>query len=646
MKTRIFSVISAICLSLGAASTAAAQDLLDAVFGDHMVLQRGEPVSVWGEGSPGKAVTVSFNGEEKTATVDQDGSWALSFPAMEEGGPYALEARGGGRKRQSLKNILIGDVWLCSGQSNMEYPINRALNPGREIAGPHSETIRLFKIAQHSSAVPLSDFNSAPEWQEAAPDSIADFSAACYFFARDLQQTEDAPLGLIQSSWGGSQIEAWISAGSLEGIDGTAEPLSMLEQYASAPDGAAALFGDYWEEWWAAASPDNPAPWAEAHEGWKPVPGEMRDYKTYGDPDVASHHGMIWFEKSFSLTDAQAGQDAKISLGAMDEVDVAWVNGELVGSTFGWGTARTYDVPAAALKAGENIVTVNVLNTWAAGGMLGPNNEVALELADGTHIPLGEGWTYQKAPTDVGSPPRAPWESIGGMTGLHNAMIAPLDGLKVKGAYWYQGESNADRADQYETLLTALVADWRGFFDEPDLPVIVVQLPGFGALYEEAGASGWGRLRDAQRRVASRDENVGLVVAIDVGDRFDIHPPNKQAVGARAATIARSLAYGEEITAAPSPASATRKGREVTVACEKGADRKLGSADHPIAFELCAEGTCAFADAELDGSLVQLRAKAIRNPDSVRYCWGDAPVCNLYDASGTPVTPFEIAVEP
>jgi predicted esterase len=353
---------------------------------------------------------------------------------------------------------------------------------------------------------------------------------------------------------------------------------------------------------------------------------------------------MVWFRNSFELGAERADRDALLSLGGIDEVDLVWINGRFIGTSFGWGTERTYKVPPGLLRTGRNQVALNVLSTWGSGGMLGPQEQLRLTFADGESLSLGSGWQYRRVASEPGLPPRAPWLSIGGIAGLFNAMIAPLETLQIAGVLWYQGESNADHAATYANLLTEMIADWRRRFGA-SLPFLIVQLPNFGALPLAPSDSGWAAIRDAQRRVAGNDLHTGLVVTADVGDRLDLHPPNKEIVGRRAASVARALVYrGEGIVDGLSPLRAIRSGHDVVVEFDPAVDRLIVVGDgKPVAFELCTDepASCAYADARLEENRVYITAPDAADATRVRFCWADAPICNLYGASGLPVGSFE-----
>jgi sialate O-acetylesterase len=635
----------------GGVAAAPAPLLLNALFQDHAVLQRDRPVPVWGDAKAGDQLTVSFNGVTIRARADASGHWRGTLPAMAAGGPYSLSARAQSGAARTIADVLVGDVWLCSGQSNMELPVSSTLNADHEIAGSTNNLIRVLTVAHASSPTALKDFAAPVTWAAAEPSAIRGFSAACYYFARELQKTVAVPMGLIHSSWGGSSIETWFSDAGLRVLGGFDDRLDLLRLYARDPIAGNQGLADMWQGWWRAHAPAGSQPWKSAVanvENWRGVPEPMRDWKTWGVPELANHDGMVWFRRSVSLTAAQAAETASLSLGAIDEVDETWVNERAIANSFGWGTPRTYPLPAGVLHAGENSIVVNVLSTWDAGGMYGPKEEMALRFADGSSAPLGGDWRYQFVPESMGYPPRAPWESIGGLTSLHNGMIAPIEPYALRGVLWYQGESNAGNAGQYQKLLTGLMNDWRREFGA-DLPFLVVELPNFGVLPAAPAASDWASLREAQRRTVANDTHSALVVTIDVGDRSELHPPNKQEIGRRLARAARHLVYGEAVSpSGPRPGGAQRGPAGIVVEFVDVEGKLVTySASKPIGFELCGatQASCRFVDATVQSEHeVLLDAGHDPAPTRVRFCWGGAPVCNLSDQSGLPAGPFEIEI--
>ena len=366
-------------------------------------------------------------------------------------------------------------------------------------------------------------------------------------------------------------------------------------------------------------------------------------------PGLAAYDGIMWFRARVTLSAAQAKQEASVSLGVIDDVDLVWVNGQPIGSGEG-ADERVYRIPPKLLKAGENTVVVNVFDMWGSGGMHGPAGGRAIRLAKGDKLPLA-GWEYQLPPQGLSSMPRAPWEPYAGMNILYNGMIAPLGKFGLRGVAWYQGEANAGLYDaqRYQAQLAALFTDWRRQFDFP-LPFFVVQLANWNALATTPVDSGWAKLRDAQRRAVAADGNAGLAVTIDIGNRDDIHPTNKQDVGKRLARAARHVVFGEKLSASgaqPKSAHRTTSGVDVALGDYDGRLLVIGARD-PAGFELCGseQASCHFVRAQLgEGGVVQLEDPQPEKATRVRFCWADSPLCNLFDTEGLPVGPFEIPVE-
>jgi sialate O-acetylesterase len=646
-KRRRLAICATICFSASAPS-AIAKPALHSIFTDHAVLQRDQKIEIWGTAAPSETVIVTIGENSARTTADAKGEWRVPLSPMKAGGPYALIVSNDEGASQQLNDIHFGDVFLCSGQSNMEMQVKASMNAETEIRRADYPQIRAYTVARASSPAPVSELPQGGSWKVANPENVGDFSAACYYFARDLQPHVGVPIGLISASWGGSAIESWISMDGLAALGKDAE-VAMLRTYAKDEKLAQNSFGKSWETWWNVSFPQESRPWAaKDRSGWAAVPLPMRDWKKWGDSDLGQHNGMLWYRKSFTLTQDQAKSGTILHLGQIDEIDMTWVNGKPLAQSFGWGTKRDYALPANMLKAGQNEIVTNIYSGWEMGGMFGPAEVISLQLKDGAKIGLGDGWLFRKVPKGAGDPPRAPWLAIGGLTTIGHAMIKPLAPYGLRGVLWYQGESNAGNAKPYRALLTTLMADWRAKFQNAQLPFLVVQLPNFGQAVSSPTNSGWSDLREAQRLAVLDDKLSGLAVTIDAGENDDIHPPNKQIVGQRLARLARHQIYKQAVTAnGPFPTSAVRRGGDIFVRFE-GIDGQLvtRSALEPIAFEVCEEAsdTCRFASASVQGDSVVIAAHGVNNVQRIRYCWGDAPVCNLYDSAGLPAGPFEISV--
>lgn len=634
---------------LAAPIAANAQDrpLLHPLFSDHAVLQRERPIIVWGWAAPRERVTVSFADVRAHVRADTSGAWRTTLPPRRAGGPYVLSVHAAGGADKTISDVYVGDVFLCSGQSNMEFPSRSATNG----AGAGDQTIRLFKVPLITALQPRTSFAEAPRWQAAEGEPLNEFSAVCYFFALEIKEAANAPIGLIESAWGGTRIESWLSGPALRRAGGFDEALNALADAVADPAGARARYEAALAAWWMKNDPGARAGWGDfafEDSGWSYVTLAGGSWENSDAAALAQFDGAAWFRTEFTLTEQQAAQSAELTLGPIDDIDVTFLNGVVIGGESGWQSPRAYKIPAGALRAGRNTLAVGVLDTIGGGGLWGEPETRSLHFADGASLLISKAWRYRIS-ADLWDlpppPPRAPWDGQDAYTGLYNAMISPLAPTGLRGVLWYQGESNVASPGEYARLLPAMMRDWRSAFAAPDLPFLIVQLANYGAPAAQPQRRSWGDLRDTQRRVAAADPHAGLAVSIDIGDRFDLHPAQKSVLAQRLARIARRLIYGEAIIdSGPTPLSARRDGEAVIVDFEHG-PLVAYSAARPIAFELCdSDRNCRFADAAIDGARIKIDARG-STPTFVRYCWGDAPVCNLYNDSNLPAVPFEAVIE-
>ncbi|WP_130620660.1 sialate O-acetylesterase [Dyella amyloliquefaciens] len=651
MKRRLAATLLLCCLGAGAAH--ADEALLNPLFQDHAVLQREHANPVWGQARPGEKLTVEFAGKRISARADAQGRWQATLPALKAGGPYTLRVSVAGGASQSIDDVLLGDVWLCSGQSNMVLQVKRTLDARSEVQNADNDRIRMLTVDNVSSITPLDRIPAGDHWLKTTPENVGEFSAACYYFARELQKTEAVPMGLIVSAWGGSRIEPWMSMQALRKVGGFDGGLDLLELHQKDAAQAGEQWSRQWQAWWhgrPGVTADN-EPWNPgrvSHEGWQHAPLDKGAWQRWGLPELANFTGMLWYRTTLKLTRAQAAQAHELSLGAINETDQTWVNGHWVGT--GYGGERTYKVPAGLLHEGDNLIAINVLGTYRDDGLYGPADKRALRLADGSSVSLGDAWEYQVVPKAYGSAPSLPWHPTAGLATLHNGMIAPLGAYGVRGALWYQGESNTGDPANYRVLLEALRGDFRAQFGA-NLPMLIVQLAGYGPAPTHPVESGSAQVREAQRLAAQDDAQSGLAVAVDIGERTDIHPANKQELGRRLARAARHVVYGEALPpSGPVANAAKRDGEAVTLSFGDVTGALLAyGADQPIGFELCGEqpGSCHYASADIQQHQVVLRAPKGSSPITrVRYCWADSPICTLYDESGLPAGPFELSLSP
>ena len=623
--------------------------LLYTTFQDHAVLQRDKPIPVWGLTRPRAKVTVTFGSETASVTADASGKWQAVLAPLPAGGPYAMTAQSSAGKTQTIKDVLLGDVYLCSGQSNMEMPVRVVPNYDADIREATNPNIRLFHVQRFSSATPRETFGADATWSVTSPATVGEFSATCYNFGKSLQPAVHVPVGLIEGAWGGSYIQTWISKDKMHELGGYDQYLDILPIYAASPKQGEKKWREIAHAWWTAHDPASSATpaWndpAYDDSAWDTVL-QTGTWRGWSVPALKTFNGVVWLRQTIELSASQAKGAAVLSLGTIDQSDTAWVNGIEVGDSQGYDTKRIYDIPAGALHEGKNLIAVGVL---CGGGMLIPADQMTLKLADGSLVRFSAQWRYKmSAPTSqTGTIANIPWLYQFGLTVLYNGMILPLGPTTVRGILWYQGESDAGQPKEYSSLLPALIADWRQRFGA-DVPFLIVQLPGFGPPSAKPQESDWADLREVQRRVVNNTPNAGLAVTIDLGQIDNLHPTNKQAVGARLALLARKIVYGENITAmGPTPASATRTGNTVAIRFENiGKGLVVYESSRPISFEICDTARhCSFTDAVKNGDEIDLDVSHVTGAASVRFCWSDSPICNVCNTEGLPAVPFEIPI--
>ena len=635
-----------------------AKPFLHSLFTDNMVLQRGLADPVWGWTTPGQVVTVRLTGKDgkartAKAVADAGGKWTAHLPVLQAGpgGPYTLTASAAG-KTETRGNILIGDVWICSGQSNMEFGIGNTDNSAAEIAAANYPTLRLFKLG-HDIAVTPQTVPNGGAWVICTPDTVKQggwngFSAVGYFFGRDLQRKINVPIGLIETDWGGTPAQAWTSAAALETMPDFRPALEAQRQALTAEGGYPAKMA----AWYArndkgSVSDENGNTWASAALTFRstdwPTMTLPQNWEGAGIPALANFDGVVWYRKAFMLTAAQAKAPLTLHLGPIDDRDTTSVNGVVVGGLDDYTVSRDYSVPASALRAGHNVIAVRVLDTGGGGGIYGKPEQMFVE-AGGDKIPLAGDWAYKiGGPLPAGDLPPIQGGDQNQPTVLYNGMVAPLVSYGIKGAIWYQGESNAGNAKQYQTLLPTLINDWRGRWGQGDFPFLIVQLANFGGNPDQPGQSNWAELREAQSMTATTLPKTGLAVAVDVGNPKDIHPTNKQEVGRRLALVAETVACGLPGESSGPVFTSMKIGPSVVRLDFAHTTGGLVAKGGPLTgFAVAgADGKFVRADAKIDAdSSVMVSSPAVPNPTDVRYGWADSPVCNLYNGFGLPASPF------
>lgn len=620
-----------------------AEPSFHAMFQDNAVLQRDGPIAVWGTADPNEAITVRWGDAVAEATADNTGTWRAALPSRSAGYSAELSVtnkNGSGQKRQ---NVVAGDVWLCSGQSNMEMAVKDSRNSNGELEDSNYPDIRLFQIKHAAAPEPQSDFATPPIWQLANAKSVAEFSAVCFFMAKQLRKTHRVPMGLIHASWGGTAINTWRSQASLSSDKATKSNIDLLALWSKDRPKAERIWAERWAAWWGGINSSRP--WTGNLRDAKPVP-KLTNWEQWGDQNLAEFNGQMWLQAEIKLSKEQAVSARTLELSTIDDLDQSWINGLGVGNTFGLWRDRSYPLGPGTLRAGVNLITIHVTDKWSgAGGITGDPTKIGIALNDGTLLPLSN-WVY-RTETNRSEPPPAPWDTHWGVATAGNAMIAPVKPYTLKGVAWYQGESDIGAAPPYREKLAGLMGDWRAGFAQPELPFVIMQLADFGTPSDRPVNSAWAALREEQRQAVLADGKSALVVTRDLGDRYDIHPTNKQMVGERASNAARALIYKDKIMpSGPEIAEARQTEDTITLRFRNVDGALVGySANAAIGFEICQIGNvCTFTNAAILGDTVTLENPKSNAVTHVRYCWADSAICNLFDSNDKPVGPFEIAV--
>jgi len=622
----------------------------------NMVLQRNRDIKIYGEAKAEIEIELLLNDTSIVTESLKDGSWSVTLPPQPASSGNEIRLKMGGRTFQTLSDVSFGDVWLCSGQSNMNWPLKNAASGAKIAKQAHKAGIHIAKVARNSQPKKQKNVIFEIDWQLADEEAALDFSAVCWHFGLKLSEHLDVPIGLVQSAWGGTTIEDWISGDYLKKIDGYNDNVELLKAYADDPETTLLNFalkheawarkvdiGSYIDDpWFAPNYPDQS--WAKAQ-----LPGL---WERSGDPRFVDFNGVVWYRKSFDLEETETQGIAKLRLGRIDERAAIWINGQKISESFFTTGDRNHKIPEGVLKKGKNSIAIRVIDQYWDGGLeSGVSGQFPLEFANGTLKDLAGEWRiaagldFKEAPTVT--PPFVPWNAPKGISTLYNGMIAPLAGYMFAGVLWYQGESNVPTYQNYDALTSIWMANWRETFNDTALPFIVTQLTGYGKLNDEAGLkSNWAAMRNTQRNVVQADKNAALVVTLDLGIRNDIHPAHKDLVGERLTRAALRLVYErkDEVTH-PTISNITRSREQIEIEFKDtyGGLVTYGG-DVVLGFEYCRlDNFCEFASGEIMGNKVILETPSFK-AQKIRYAWADYPIINLYSQSGLPVSTFEIDV--
>ncbi|TRZ42305.1 9-O-acetylesterase [Robertkochia solimangrovi] len=613
-----------------------------------MVIQREKPVNVWGWNSPGAEVSVTFNNVTETVITDKEGGWMVTFPEMTAGGPFEM-AISSGTEEIALEDIMVGDVWLCSGQSNMEWLVVNANNAEEEISNAENPLIRHFKVPLTYSTAEESEL-AGGEWQVSNPENTGMFTAVGYYFARNLlPYNGNVAIGLLNSSWGGSRIEPWMS---METLDIENLKAYLKEQEVKSARQFETSINEYRKKFRELDISDKDMGMKGIKPLWNTVDLDESSWADIQAPGLWESQGFnaldgfAWYRKTIELTPEEAQQVAELGAGKVDDTDYTWVNGVLVGSTEqSYESDRVYPVKSGILKAGKNVITIRVEDTGGGGGIHGGAEGLYLKTASGTHSLAGT-WKFRIGKI---TPPQPAYNQIA--TLLYNKMIHPILNFPLAGVIWYQGESNADNeadAVAYKELFPDMIQQWRKDWNQDDLPFLWVQLANFMTPKTGPEESNWALLREAQSQTLKLPYT-GEAVIIDLGEADDIHPKNKQDVGYRLSLPARKIYLGEDIEySGPVLKSVVQDNDQVILTFDhtgKGLKAK-GATDEIFSFDLAgADGVFYPATAKLKGDKVIVSTPEVTSPVHVRYAWANNPSkANLYNSLDLPASPFSTKI--
>lgn len=642
MKNRI-KIILLVFLAL-VVKVSDAQLKVSPYFRDHLVLQRNKENTLWGTAAKNEKVTVSIGQKTLQGKATREGKWHVSLPPFSEGGPYTIQISTRDEKI-TVSDVLFGDVWLCSGQSNMEYAVGQFPWGKEEMKAAVNTSIRFLDVPNQIEEVPVSELPENVEWKTATGENIRSLSAVGYWYAKNLQVETGIPIGLVTSDWSGTAIEPWMTIESLKPFAQFKNVLDYLQKDPKPHAQIEKEFQQYLKKEWGPKyfykGPGMDGKWYDPqtdYSTWQPIqlPGWWEDAKV----GLENHDGAVWFRTTFDLPENFKDSAFFIDLNMIKDYDMVWVNGVKLGETFGSQNWRHYWASRSILKEKGNSLVVRVYNISGYGGM-------NFHPAWATPILKGD-WVFKKGisiePGSVPEPRIVNKSPYGYPTAIYNAMIHPLLDINIKGVLWYQGESNAGRAQEYAQLFPAMIKGWRKVFNQGDFPFYFVQLANFEPEVEKPGDNDWPEVRESQE-TALQLAHTGMAVAIDLGEVYDIHPANKMEVGCRLALHALKNDYGKNIIAqSPAFKAMEIQGDTIMLDIETFGDQLICKNKYGYAygFALAAEGgDFQWARATVKGNKILVYSEKVKNPVAVRYAWSKNPgPLNIYNRAGLPLRPF------
>lgn len=629
---------------LTSAFMADAKVRLPQIFQSGMVLQRGTAVPVWGQASPGEAITVKLNKKTVTGMADADGRWRVNLPAMKAGGPFTLQIQGADGESQELNDVWLGDVWLCTGQSNMETTLERVSPQYPDELNDSNQMVRLFHVQyQTDTRQPSKDLRPTA-WRKLNRENAWRFSSIGYFLGKQLQQEKGVAQGIIESAWGGTPIEAWIAADSIKKyfpVYARQTQLYQNDDFVASQQRAASMADQQWQR---ILNENDPG--LDRYTQLDFDDSQWTEVNQYRLSPRREWIGSLWLRQHIHIDAEHAGKAAQLLLGTLYDCDFTYLNGKLVGNTGYQYPPRRYQVPEGLLREGDNVITVRFINKNGMPHFI-KEKPYKLVFGKGDEQPIGEQWLMCEGvemPRSISSGISLQNQP----STLFNGMIHPLAPFAVAGVVWYQGESNTGmkQAGEYASMLRLLMANWRQAFEQPQMPFVIVQLANYMAYVEQPQNSGWSHVREAQRIVATEDPFAELALTIDLGETVDIHPLRKKEVAQRIALDFERLVYGQKVQLAPQVLKAEAENGQVVLTIDQ--PMRSGSLKY---FELAdTQGRFHQAEANAEGAQIRISIPSqfgANKPAAIRYAWKDNPInVNAYGLqTNLPLTPFELPLQ-
>jgi sialate O-acetylesterase len=604
-------------------------------FSNHMVLQRDAPITIYGWADAGRIVKINFNNKDLETKANANGEWTIDFKAQKEGGPYKMTIVEG--NEIILEDVYVGDVWFCSGQSNMGWKLEDALNGKEELSKANYEKIKLLQVSRTMAGLPQKDIEKG-QWETCSPENALGFSAVAYFFGRELYQEYNVPIGLINSSWGGTNIEAWMSEDMMGKHESAQKVIAEMKNLNFSD-----LIKNYnkdFKNWEAKADKLD----IGTQQNWSDTTYDKSSWKTLNVPTfwetakITPSDGIVWATKTFELSQKDlSDKELLLSIGRIDNEDITYINGKVVGQSRLKDLDRFYKIPNTVFAVGKNNITIRIKNNGDIGGFRSAKEAIYLQTGQ-QKISLAGDWKYEIGTKNIEEVPVRQHPNLY-PTSLYNGMVAPFLGIKIKGVIWYQAESNSKNAIEYADLFKDMISDWRKKW-KSDFPFIFAQLPNYADQNNR-----WVTLRESQTK-ALELKNTGMAVLIDVGTDDNIHPIHKQIVGKRMATIAGNMAYGKKKLSASAPIFEKYKtdGNTIVVTFKNGIFAAETSKSGISGFMIAGKDNIfhpANAYLQNDMKTIKLSSDKVSKPKEVRYLWEDAPgKVMLYDKEGLATPPF------